>query len=144
MKLFGCLFAVITLATTLMSCSDNDDKTIPSSELPEAAKTFVSTYYPDVQIILAQKEKHEYDITLGNGHTIEFDLSGEWKDVDAPLGQTIPSGFYPAAIDNYISQNAPEFGINEISRIAEGYEVELTDGQEIIFNSEGEFVRFDK
>ncbi|MDE5975179.1 MAG: PepSY-like domain-containing protein, partial [Muribaculaceae bacterium] len=88
-------------------------------------------------------EGGEYNVNLSDGTDIEFNLSGEWTDVDAIIGVTLPTGFYPSAIDMYISENIPGGGINEISRNVNGYEVELVDGQDLIFNLEGIFIGMD-
>ena len=51
---------------------------------------------------------------------------------------------YPTAIDEYISANHPGTSIVEIELEDDGsYEVELDDGTEIIFDSEGNFVEYD-
>lgn len=96
------------------------------------------------EIMTTQREKDEYEVTLSDGTVIDFDKSGEWKDVDAAMGQSLPTGFYPAAIDNYIAANYAGAGINEISKERRGYDVELVTGQDLVFNAQGEFITIDK
>ncbi len=142
-KLFSLMFAVV-LGLGAMSCSDDDNDLISPDKLPEQAKTFISTYFPSATILNTVKDKDEYDVTLTDGTTIDFDKAGNWKDVDATPGKTVPSGFYPSSIDSYIAENYPGQGVNEISRDKRGYEVELTSTIDLHFDTEGVFVRVDR
>ncbi|MBD5486669.1 MAG: hypothetical protein HDR18_14310, partial [Lachnospiraceae bacterium] len=62
----------------------------------------------------------------------------------APVGKTVPAGFYPAAIDTYISSAYSGSGINEISRIDRGYEVELLNGTDLYFSADGTYIGIDR
>lgn len=149
MHVFALLFVGL-LGFTLWSCSDNDDRDeiISQKNLPSAAQSFISTYYPDVQILKAVQEKEhgkiEYDVTLGNGHEITFDSQGEWIDVDAPFGDVVPEGIVPQQIAAYVAENYPLVGVNEISRIVTGYEVELTNGYDLYFDTDYGYVGMKK
>lgn len=134
------LMAMMGIA--LWSCSDDDEPEIVEN-LPASEKTFLATYYPSTNIISVTKDKEEYDVRLSNGHSVEFNKSGEWTDVDAPAGQTIPSGFYPVAIDEYVSASYANSGINEISRIDRGFEVELLNATDLYFSADGSFIGID-
>ncbi len=146
MMILGC---VVTLQ--LSSCSDDDDNSdvkIPASELPDAAREFVAQYYGDVTMTSIEKEVDhgiiEYDVVLANGHEISFNADGEWIDVDAPAGMTVPAGIVPDAIAAYVADNFIGLGVNEISKNAAYYEVELTNGLDLIFDHDGNFVRQDR
>lgn len=135
---------VALMATTFWSCSDDDDnKTVSNAELPEPAKTFLDTYYPSITYI-TKKDKNEFDVYLNNGHTVDFNAAGQWQDVDAPAGQTIPYGFYPVGIDTYIGENLSGAGINEISVEPYGYDVELVTGVDLRFGPDGTFLGYDR
>ena len=136
------IMLIAVIGISLSACGDNDEPIAPT-ELPTAAKTFLTTYYKSVEIVSTTKDKNEYKVTLANGHEVDFNTRGEWTDVDAPAGQTIPSGFYPAEIDSYIETVFNGDGINEISKVIKGYEVELVTGTELIFSSDGSFISFD-
>lgn len=137
------LMLVALLSVALFSCSDDDEPVAPSN-LPEQAKTFLAAYYPNVEIVSVVKDNNEYDVILANGHSVDFDKAGLWQEVSAPMGQTVPKGFYPAAIDAYVDAlGAPVVGINDITRIKGGYEVDLVNGLELFFNTEGAFVGYD-
>lgn len=143
-KFLLAVMAVAGICILMTACSKDDDKLIDNSDLPVAAKTFVSTYYPEAVVTSTYKDGNKYDVTLSNKHQIEFNHAGEWLEVEAPVGQMIPAGFYPAAIDVYVMEN-PVLGdgINEISKLRSGYEIKTVTGAELIFDNEGNFLHYD-
>ena len=138
------LVAVLGFAT--WSCDDDDDKdeAIAITMLPDSAKEFVTTFFSNAVIVSARVDSNEYEAMLSDGTKIEFDRTGVWTDVDAPRGKTIPTGFYPSAIDTYVAANYSGNGINEISKESRGYDVELVSGVDLVFDYNGEFVAVDR
>lgn len=142
------MLAVSVFMTGFVACdNDDDDDEVPvvETQLPQNAKTFISQYYPDAKIASITRDTgdNEYNVLFTNGHDVTFNAAGEWVDVDAPMGQVIPDGIAPVAIVDYVSQNYSGTGINEISKEAYGYEVELTTGLDLEFNANGDFIRID-
>lgn len=141
------LLLIGLLPISLAACSDSDDKDvlITESQLPATSATFVKAHFPDAKITSIKKDvdkkKVEYDVYLANGFELTFDEAGEWTDVDAPDGMTIPSGIAPLSIVDFIESYYPAQGINEISRYTRGYEVELTNGLDLLFDTTGNIVR---
>lgn len=133
------MLLIAVLGISLASCSDNDEP-ISSRDLPSISKDFIIEYFPSASIVSTQKDKDEYNVVLSDGTKIEFDKKGDWTEVDAASGKTLPTGFYPAEIDNYISQNFDGEGINEITKVKRGYEVEITTGTEMVFAHDGSFI----
>ncbi|MCM1522547.1 MAG: PepSY-like domain-containing protein [Muribaculaceae bacterium] len=133
------------MAVLTWSCSDDDDKDVPVSYemLPAQAKEFIATYYPGDRTIKIEREGDHsgssYEVVLASGHEIEFDAAGLWIDVDAPNQQAVPSAIVPEPIRTYVSTNFPAYLINEITRYANGYEIELTNGLELHFDKNGVF-----
>lgn len=153
-KFFSVIVMAVALFTSMgfTACSDNDDNDIPEvvisyDKLPTAAKTFVETYYPGVEVWRVEKETDKgvvlYDVDFKNGHEVTFDSNGEWLEVDAPDGQSIPSGILPVTIEQYLEQNYSGYGVNDITKVAAGYEVELVSGVDLLFDQDGNFLRFD-
>jgi len=48
------------------------------------------------------------------------------------------------AIVSYVTNNYPSVGINGIEREMNGFDIELTNDIDLVFNSEGGFVREDR
>lgn len=134
------LLLIAVLGAALSSCGDDKDDPIPSSQLPSKATEFISQYFPSAKIISSFKDKDEFEVKLSEGTQIEFNKDGEWIDVEAPSGKTIPSGFYPSEIDTYLSQYFEGQGISEITKVKRGYEVELITTTEILFGPDGSFI----
>lgn len=131
------------------SCSDdNDDKVISANELPQAAQTFISTYFPTDKVTKVEKDTEHslatYDVHFASGYEVEFDVEGNWVDVDAPRNKVIPEGIAPVAIAEYVTANYPQSGINEISRHLTGYETELINGEDLHFDLQGNFLYADR
>lgn len=137
------LLLIAVCCAMITACDDKDDKYIDQRELPASAKDFVNQYFSGETIITTEKDHDEYEVCLSDGTRIDFTRQGEWKDVDAPTGKTIPGGFYPASIDAYIAANMNGMGINEISKERRGYDIELLNGLELIFSSDGAFLAAD-
>ena len=134
---------------TVTSCSDKDDdeieQTITVNQLPTQAQDFLSKYFPGISAKSIEKQYISnivmYDVELSNGYEIMFNSEGVWQEVDAPDNKTLPSGIVPSAIEDYVNSNYPDYGINEINKTGEGYNVELVSGLEMAFNELGEFLR---
>lgn len=146
MRKFLSLMMIGLIAVMAWSCDDDDDKNTPISfsDLPKTAQNFLNEYYPSDKVVSIDREgKHEgteYDVRMASGHEVEFDVAGQWTDVDAPAQQYVPEGIVPEPIRQYVTENFQAFGINEISREKYGYEVELTSGLELRFDHDGIFI----
>ncbi|MBD5172923.1 MAG: hypothetical protein HDT02_06900 [Bacteroidales bacterium] len=108
---------------------------VKQSELPKAAQTFLSKHFPGDNVRKAEKEQGrrgaEYDVDLVSGAEVDFRDNGDWKEVKAAKGKSIPAAIIPSAISKYVSTNHPGQRIVEISRKRGGYEVELSNGTEL-------------
>lgn len=144
------LLAALSFGTVISACSDdkddNDIETIVSvNQLPSNAKSFLNNYFKDVKATKVTLENDGgivvYDVDLANGFEVVFNASGEWVEVDAPDGMTIPDGIAMEEIVTYIEANYSGYGINEISKVVAGYDVELTSGVELLFDYTGNFIK---
>lgn len=143
MRFLPILLIAVVGAMIFTSCDDKDEP-IAQDKLPTKAQNFILQYFPDATMISAQKDKNKYEVVLSEGTCIEFDKDGEWLDVEAIYGNTVPSGFYPMSIDTHVNAYYNGAGINEISKEKGGYDVELTNGIELLFNSDGLYLGFNK
>lgn len=114
---------------------------ISSAELPQAARTFLSKYFPGDNVRKAEKgQGHrglEYEVDLVSGAEVDFKSDGSWKEVKAARGKSVPAGVVPAAILKYVSANCSCKTIVEISHKRGGYEVELSNGTELHLTQDG-------
>lgn len=127
------------------SCNDDDDATIPFSQLPENAQTFLTTNFPAVQVTRVEKDSDGYDVRMANGYEVEFTKSGEFDHVDCgqdPVPQSILD-LLPAPIAEYVDTNYPGQYIEEINKENFGYEIDLSGGTELEFDTTGNFLRVD-
>jgi len=132
-----------------LSFQVNAQKTvIQQNELPQTAQTFIKKHFGNETTTTVIKEvehliKTEYDVYLSNGIEIEFDSDGNWKEVKNENNGALPTGFIPKSINKYVKQNFPNTHIVKIEKKRSGFEIEISNGIDIDFNSKGDFLRID-
>ena len=84
----------------------------------------------------------DYTVRFENGMEIEFNSTGDWEEVESHA-ECLPTGFLNENILNYLNQNFPNCCVHEIAKSRYKVEVELNTGLELIFNKNGEFLRYD-
>ena len=108
---------------------------IKQSELPKAAQSFITKYFTKDQVRKVEKDNGrrgmEYEVDFASGAEVDFTSDGNWKEVKAARGTSVPSAIVPAAIAKYVATNFKGQTIVEISRKRGGYEVELSNGSEL-------------
>ena len=133
-----CMFAVHT-----MVMADND-KPIEVSQLK--AQTFIKTYFKDHKVAMAKLESgmfyKSYDVVFTNGEKVEFDKSGEWKEVRCRQSE-VPVQIVPEAIRNYVKTNYPDARILQIEYDDNEYEIKLSNRWEITFDSKMRVIDID-
>ena len=143
---------VLTSFTILFSCSDKDEGVetiITEADLPSAAQAFLKKYFNGYEIIKVEKdvegEMTLFEVELQDGYELVFNSAGEWTQVEAPYGKTIPTGFIPEQVLSTLNNRFQGYGINEINTTGEGYKVELSDNQggaslDVFFDMSGEII----
>lgn len=143
-KTFILLFTLLISSLSLRA--EDIHRIITFEELPAKAQEFVTTYFSDQHIRFVRMEievtKTEYTVRFENGMEIEFNGNGDWDEVESH-SECLPSGFLPESILNYLNQHHPNACLHEIARGRHKLEIELASGMEIIFNKNGEFLRYD-
>lgn len=151
LKIAGLAIACLLACGPLASCSSDDnpvmETVIEYDRLPQSSKSFISAYYPSTAVTKVERDNDDgiitYEVTLANGHEVTFNSDGEWVEIDAPDGQSIPFEVLPPAIADYLNINYQGYGVNDITRTGFGYEVELVTGVDLLFDSQGNFIRID-
>lgn len=117
---------------------------VTRTELPSAALTFIDTHFADDGIRKAEKDHGllgaEYEVDLVSGVELEFNSDGQWKEVKAGRGTTVPAAIVPAAIKTYVATHFADRGIVEIKRDRLGFEVELADDTDLFFKADGTYI----
>ena len=131
-------------AFLLLSAGCDDEKQIGYGKLPAAAQAFIEHYFPECQVVSAEREKDdggkEYQVTLCNGTQIEFDARGDWTSVDCKFS-LLPEGIIPEPIRADLATRYPEAAVHKIERQLGGYELSLSNAKQLIYAADGTFVR---
>lgn len=146
MKKFLLMLGLLVGITAAASAKDTYAH--DASVLPEAARTTIANNFKSkVSIVKIDKDFgriSEYEVTLTDGTEISFDSNGNWENVETNNAKAVPAGFIPKAISDYVAKNQPSTRIVGIDKERNGYEVELSNGVDIKFNKDGQFIRYDK
>lgn len=138
---------ICAVAFSVVSC--DKEEIVEANTIPNAAHTFLNDYFKDVPILSVVKEKDvlggtTYEVLLNNGIEVTFDKNGQWDEVEAKADNAgIPTTFVPAKIVSYVRANYPDALINNIDKEKSTFEVELTNGLDLVFNQAGDFIRID-
>ncbi|CEJ71848.1 Putative beta-lactamase-inhibitor-like, PepSY-like [Chryseobacterium oranimense] len=143
-KITGAFVLIFLLAGGFIFAQD---RAISPNQLPKTAKTFLATHFKGITVGSAIEDREiygvdEYQAYLANGMKVEFDSSGNWKEVDGKH-QKIPYGFIPASIRNYAAKNFPNTYIVKIEKERWSYKAELSNGLDLEFDRKGNFRRID-
>lgn len=119
------------------------------NQLPLPARNFINRHFtkPEVAQIKIDKDLMEatkYEVLLTDGTEIDFDSKGNWEEVSAKKGQSVPASVIPGfAVDYLKVHNFVSEGVMKVERDRKGYEVELTTGVSFKFDKKGKFLKAD-
>lgn len=146
MKYTICLALVAVLSIGFASCSNetttNDTKTLPTEVKNDLTKNFKS----NVSVVTVENNTvgaDEYKVILADGTKVEY-KGTQWDEVEVPAGQSVPANYIAAPIQKYLATNYPDVKVVKIERESKGFEVKLSNGVEIDFDTNGNFVKIDK
>ncbi len=145
-KAFLFLVAALAGLALFTACDDDDDKRINPSALPDAAKSFITQYFPAQTILVVERsgdsDRRRYEVWLNDGTELKFNHEGLWTEVDCKTG-ALPAGILLPEIEAYIAENYPDAKAQEVERTNEGFDVEISTRQHLIFSPTGTFIRLD-
>jgi|SRR5690606_28894559 len=120
---------------------------IESSALPKEASSFLTQHFGDNTIRRAVKDtegsRHTFEVRLTDGTEIEFNSDGSWHEIDGN-GKVVPASLIPNAIADYTTRNYPQAKITKIERSSRRIDIDLDNGTELEFDSNGKFLRIDR
>ena len=135
-----CLFALQTIVR-----ADNA-RPITITQMPQKAQQFIRLHFADSQVALAKVEtdflEKSYEVFFTDGNKLEFDKKGEWKEVSCKSG-AVPQDIVPEAIRQHVASLFPEARIVKMEREKSLYEVTLTNGQELKYNTRFQLIDID-
>lgn len=135
------------IAGLLFSFSAHAQKTtITTAELPAKAQAFLKEHFANENPASIVKDKEtfstDYKVRFSNNTEVEFDSKGNWEEIDGNH-TPIPTTTIPAKIASYVKSNYKEVSITKIDKGHWGYEVDLSNGIELEFDSNEKFLRID-
>lgn len=138
--------SVIAIAASVFACACSaKDTVVKIQDLPQAIQSFISEHFSNTGVALAIKDGNEYEVRMDNGWEIEFDNKGQWENIDCKRDEVPASVFslIPESIAAYLSSNFEKAFVTEISKDHSGYDVELSNGLDLEFSSNGRFKKID-
>lgn len=144
-KLFA--FVLALFAASLFACGNGERETIEFSLLPQNAKTFINTYFSDKQVAVVFHDKevgdNDYEVVFTDSASIDFDKKGNWIEVEDRDVDGVPLAIFPEAIASYVNANHAGEHVVAISKDKRDYEVELSNNMDLVFDLDGNFLRYD-
>ncbi len=140
------IFAVLaTVMISLTACADRHQQ-IDYPKLPVQAQAFIQTYFNHADIAYIERERdgihYEYSVYLKNATEIDFDNHGNLQSIDCKVSP-VPAGIVPELIVNFVSLHHPDHFIVEYAVDYRRLKVELSNGLDLEFDLEGNFIRID-
>lgn len=137
------LLNIIFVFAALTSCQK--EKVIPATDLPSEVTDYVTTHFPNNQIIQSTEDKDgftkTYDVLLDGNISLEFNRKKEIIDIKS-LSE-LPNSVIPTKIKSYVETNYPNNVIIGWGLDDKNQEVELDNGVGLEFNMNGDFLRID-
>ena len=132
--------------------STENDTAIDVGTLPQTVKDYVATNYTSSTISNAKsKSNGQYEVYLSTGEELYFDAQGVFLQVDTDPnkqnedGTLIDAASLPQVTNDYLAANYPAATIVEVRLMADGgFEVELSTGDEVVFDANGTFGKIEK
>lgn len=142
-------FLVTSLAISaplfLASCEDDDEVVVSTTDLPTEITNYVSTHFPDNDILQVTKEKEgdrdAYELTLEGNIDLDFNGNNEITDIDGI--SELPDSVIPTEISQYVDENYPDNAITDWELEDGHQQVELDNRVELEFDPNGGFLRID-
>ncbi|QTN37713.1 PepSY-like domain-containing protein [Cryomorphaceae bacterium] len=123
--------------------AEQDDDIDPAN-LPATILTYITQNYPNDSIVEAELDDDIYEVYLSSGIELYFDINGVFLGMDDDDDDDdIDPANLPAAIITYINQNYPNDSIVEAELDDDIYEVYLSNGLELYFDINGNFIGTD-
>lgn len=139
-RLMSVLGAVLVMFT---AC--DKESLITADGLPKEAQAYITQHFPSHEVVQVVKERDDlkttYDVYLSEGFNLDFDKQGKILGVEG--SSKLPDSVVPEKILAYVSTNYPDQFIRDWELDDRGQEVKLSNGMELKFDKNGNFLRID-
>jgi len=139
-------YSVVGMTVMLIMFTACDKESVIAADgLPKDAQLFIAQHFPDQEIIQVVKERDDlktgYDVYLSDGFNLDFDKKGNIIGVEGT--SKLPDSVVPTKILAYVQANYPDSFIRDWELDDRGQEVTLSNGMDLKFDKEGNFIRID-
>ncbi len=142
------VFAIVVMfLATSVNVSADTDKVVEVSQLPAQAQQILKQHFAQKKVAIAKSDwdwfSKGYDVVFTDGCKVEFDGNGNWTNIDCRRS-TVPVKLIPTQILTKVQEMYPSITITEIERDRRGYDVSLSNGLDLEFNTKFQVVDVDK
>lgn len=131
MKLKLSLLALLVGFSSLLA-----DVIVAPNSLPANAQNFIASHFKSVSIALVERDMDSFDVTLSDGTKIDFNIVGEWTEVDGKY-KAIPTGFLPANVVQKAKAAQPNAIILQVDREVMGYKFKFNNRMKVYTDTNG-------
>lgn len=127
----------------LIACQKEKD--ISVNDLPATSNSFIAAHFGGLKVTKVVKDfdnlKVTYEVYLSDGTKLEFDKNG--VIIEMERNSALPESTLPAALVQYVKDNYPDQSIFRWEKESNGQEIKLSNGVELKFDLNGNFLRVD-
>lgn len=137
------IMAVMVCAASYYCSARNVIVTL--QELPQQAQSFLAAHFDTSDISSIVKDGNEYEVRFENGTEVEFNHKGQWENIDCKR-EPVPASIIallPEQIPSYLKTNFKKAFITKLGKEHFGYDLELSNGLDLEFSSNGRLKKVD-
>src|SRR5690606_3360369 len=137
----------VAIMVMFAATSQAQDKVITFEQLPQAAQNFIKKHFDAQKVSYIKEDSNfmsgsDYEVKFNDGKKVEFGSKGNWTEVDMDKS-AIRAGIVPENIIAHVNTGLPNNSMIQLEKSSRKYEIELSNGLDLDFNSKGEFVHID-
>ncbi len=135
---------LVALVAVFGVAKADNDKVIDTTQLPQAAQVFIKKYFGTNKVVIAKEDAglfiSSYDVIFADGTKLEFDNDGNWTEVKCAA---VPASLIPSQIQSKINELFPGTQVLKIERDGNGYDIKLSNRQELEFDTKFRLIDID-
>jgi len=136
---------VLASAVMLLIAGCDKEKVVATDRLPGNAQTYITQHFSDFEILQVVKERDDlktsYEVYLSEGYKLDFNKNGKIRGVEG--SNRLPDSVVPSSILTYVNTYYPDQFVRNWELDDRGQEIKLSNGMELQFDKEGNFLRID-